>query len=186
MQPGCLVLVRKAVTQKIKPRQFALTLFLYIVWAIILCLLIKAPSIRLPAEALPTAHRCSCATSDNTLFSAVSTPPFPLLKIKEALYKVRGDLYAGAMKLHEDSLSIKGELELLVDEKDGEEIWNLTEGDSVEVGPFRVRSHLCHCHHSAVCALLLFVLVKCTCMLLPEVKLCLMNCMHMTLYCAVL
>lgn len=60
---------------------------------------------------------------------------------KEALYKVRGDLYAGAMKLHEDTLSITGELELLVDEKDGEEIWNLTEGDSVEVGPFRVSKH---------------------------------------------
>lgn len=74
----------------------------------------------------------------NALSSAVSSSPFPLLKIKEALYKVRGDLYAGAMKLHEDTLSIKGELELLVDEKDGEEIWNLTEGDSVEVGPFRV------------------------------------------------
>ena len=58
---------------------------------------------------------------------------------KEALYKVRGDLYAGAMKLHEDTLSITAQLELLVDEKDGEEIWNLTEGDSVEVGPFRVR-----------------------------------------------
>jgi len=57
---------------------------------------------------------------------------------KEALYKVRGDLYAGAMKLHEDTLSISAELELLVDEKDGEEIWNLTEGDAVEVGPFRV------------------------------------------------
>lgn len=63
---------------------------------------------------------------------------------KEALYKVRGDLYAGAMKLHEDTLSISGELELLVDEKDGEEIWNLTEGDSVEVGPFRVSKHKLH------------------------------------------
>ncbi len=59
---------------------------------------------------------------------------------KEALYKVRGDLYAGAMKLHEDTLSITAELELLVDEKDGEEVWNLTEGDAVELGPFRVRS----------------------------------------------
>ena len=45
------------------------------------------------------------------------------------------------MKLHEDTLSITGELELLVDEKDGEEIWNLTEGDSVEVGPFRVSNY---------------------------------------------
>ena len=63
-----------------------------------------------------------------------------MLKIKEALYKVRGDLYAGAMKLHEDTLSTTAELELLVDEKDGEEVWNLTEGDTVEVGPFRVRA----------------------------------------------
>ena len=59
---------------------------------------------------------------------------------KEALYKVRGDLYAGAMKLHEETLSITAELELLVDENDGEEIWNLTEGDAVEVGPFRVKT----------------------------------------------
>ena len=73
---------------------------------------------------------------------AVSCPPFPLSMNKEALYKVRGDLYAGAMKLHEDTLSITAELELLVDEKDGEEVWNLTEGDSVEVGPFRVSSNV--------------------------------------------
>lgn len=95
------------------------------------------------AGASPIVRRCRCAASDNTLYSAVSSSPFPLLKIKEALYKVRGDLYAGAMKLHEDSLSIKAELELLVDEKDGEEIWNLTVGDSVEVGPFRVRNPFC-------------------------------------------
>ena len=75
---------------------------------------------------------------------AVSCSPFPQRWNKEALYKVRGDLYAGAMKLHEDTLSITGELELLVDEKDGEEIWNLTEGDSVEVGPFRVSKHNSH------------------------------------------
>lgn len=107
------------------------------------------------ARAKPISHSPSCAGSDDTLYSAVSSSPFPLLKIKEALYKVRGDLYAGAMKLHEDTLSIKGELELLVDEKDGEEIWNLTEGDSVEVGAFRVRSHLYHfssfSHFAAVC-----------------------------------
>lgn len=69
---------------------------------------------------------------------AVCSRPFPLNLIKEALYKVRGDLYAGAMKLHADVLSISGELHLLVDEKDGEEIWNLTEGDNVELGPFKV------------------------------------------------
>ena len=57
---------------------------------------------------------------------------------KEALFKVRGDLFAGAMKLHEESLSITAELQLLVSEKDGDEIWNLTEGDDVELGPFRV------------------------------------------------
>lgn len=69
---------------------------------------------------------------------AVCSRPFPLTMIKEALYKVRGDLYAGAMKLHADVLSIPGELRLLVDEKDGDEFWNLTEGDSVEVGAFQV------------------------------------------------
>ena len=70
--------------------------------------------------------------------AAVCSCPFPLMMNKEALYKVRGDLYAGAMKLHADVLSITGELHLLVDEKDGEEVWNLTEGDGVEVGPFKV------------------------------------------------
>jgi len=78
---------------------------------------------------------------ENVPACAVSCSPFPQRWNKEALYKVRGDLYAGAMKLHEDTLSITGELELLVDEKDGEEIWNLTEGDSVEVGPFRVSKY---------------------------------------------
>lgn len=77
--------------------------------------------------------------NNSTMFAvAVCSRPFPLTMIKEALYKVRGDLYAGAMKLHADVLSIPGELRLLVDEKDGDEIWNLTEGDSVEVGAFQV------------------------------------------------
>ena len=102
----------------------------------------------LACHTLPDLHTANMLypTGNNTeCCSAVSGPPFPLIKNKEALYKVRGDLYAGAMKLHEETLSITAELELLVDEKDGEEIWNLTEGDSVEVGPFRVRAGACAC-----------------------------------------
>ena len=112
-------------------------------WERTLCWLTQATNLAC-ARASPVT-KCAevhCAGSDDNLYCAVSSSPFPLLKIKEALYKVRGDLYAGAIKLHEDTLSIKAELELLVDEKDGEEIWNLTEGDSVEVGPFRVRAAL--------------------------------------------
>lgn len=111
------------------------------VWERTLCLLTQATNLAC-ARASPVTKcaEVNCAGNDENLYCAVSSSPFPLLKIKEALYKVRGDLYAGAIKLHEDTLSIKGELELLVDEKDGEEIWNLTEGDSVEVGPFRVRA----------------------------------------------
>ncbi len=96
------------------------------------------PALPCPALALPLSQ------IEYVPACAVSCSPFPQRMNKEALYKVRGDLYAGAMKLHEDTLSIRGELELLVDEKDGEEIWNLTEGDSVEVGPFRVSKHKFH------------------------------------------
>lgn len=82
-------------------------------------------------------HTCRCLTV-LLLVCAVCSAPFPLELNKEALFKVRGDLFAGAIKLHEENLSISAEVQLLVDEKDGEEIWNLTQGDDVEVGPFRV------------------------------------------------
>lgn len=107
------------------------------------------PIARRPATYILLSIPCSIVCCSSTLPAtpslepvpayAVSNSPFPQRMNKEALYKVRGDLYAGAMKLHEDTLSITAELELLVDEKDSEEIWNLAEGDSVEVGPFRVR-----------------------------------------------
>lgn len=99
---------------------------------------LPCPALDLPCPALPLQP---LSQIENVPACAVSCSPFPQRWNKEALYKVRGDLYAGAMKLHEDTLSITGELELLVDEKDGEEIWNLTEGDSVEVGPFRVSKY---------------------------------------------
>ena len=87
----------------------------------------------------------------NSLFSdgSVASSPFPAHLNKVPLYKVRGDLYAGAVKVHEETEGVTAELELLVDEKDGDEIWNLTEGDSVEVGRFQVgcNTHACTTMH---------------------------------------
>lgn len=102
----------------------------------------RAPAWTLES-AVATGHCCLVLQStqqdmQQDLADAVSSAPFDLAMNKLALFKVRGDLYAGAVKMHEETPSVTAELELLVHEKDGDEIWNLTEGDSVEVGPFRV------------------------------------------------
>ena len=62
---------------------------------------------------------------------------------KQALFKVRGDIHSGEIKKVVENISVTWPLEVLVTEDDGDELWNLTEGDSVEVGPFKVGSLLC-------------------------------------------
>ena len=70
---------------------------------------------------------------------AVASAPFPQTLNRNALFKARGDISAGEIKIFKDILTVKAEVHLLVDEKEAEEVYNLTEGDSVEVGPFMVR-----------------------------------------------
>ena len=62
---------------------------------------------------------------------------------KQALFKVRGDIHSGEIKKVVENISVTWPLQVLVTEDDGDELWNLTEGDSVEVGPFKVGSLLC-------------------------------------------
>ena len=69
---------------------------------------------------------------------AVASAPFPQALNRNALFKARGDISAGEIKIFKDILTVKAEVHLLVDEKEAEEVYNLTEGDSVEVGPFVV------------------------------------------------
>lgn len=66
----------------------------------------------------------------------VSSPPFTLSANQDALFKARGDISAGEIKIFKDVLSVPGEVHLLVGEKEAEEVFNLTEGDKVEIGPF--------------------------------------------------
>ena len=62
---------------------------------------------------------------------------------KQALFKVRGDIHSGEIKKVVENISVTWPLQVLVAEDDGDEVWNLTEGDSVEVGPFKVGSRHC-------------------------------------------
>jgi hypothetical protein len=55
---------------------------------------------------------------------------------QDALFKARGDISAGEIKIFKDVLSVPGEVHLLVSEKEAEEVFHLTEGDKVEIGPF--------------------------------------------------
>eukprot|EP00891_Asterochloris_glomerata_P006684 jgi/Astpho2/6684/e_gw1.00101.62.1_t len=72
---------------------------------------------------------------ERDLFVAVPPPPMELNK--QALFKVRGDIHSGEIKKVVENISVTWPLQVLVTEDDGDELWNLTEGDSVEVGPFK-------------------------------------------------
>ena len=84
----------------------------------------------------------------------MASAPFPQALNRNALFKARGDISAGEIKIFKDILTVKAEVHLLVDEKEAEEVYNLTEGDTVEVGPFVVRpcprlSSVYSCNHSS-------------------------------------
>lgn len=69
---------------------------------------------------------------------AVASPPFPQYWNQDPLFKARGDISAGEIKIFKDIVSIEGQVELLMSQKEADEVFNLTEGDKVEVGPFVV------------------------------------------------
>jgi len=65
-----------------------------------------------------------------------SSPPFSSKINEPVLYKLRGDIPAGTMKLPQYSLSVKAPVELHVDEATNAELYAVTEGQELEVGPF--------------------------------------------------
>ena len=71
--------------------------------------------------------------------AAVSSPPFPLSRNQDPLFKARGDISAGEIKIFKEILSVEGQVDVLLSEKEAEEVFNLTDGDKLEVGPFKVR-----------------------------------------------
>ena len=57
-----------------------------------------------------------------------SSPPFSAKINVPVLYKLRGDIPAGTMKLPQFSLSVKAPIELHVDEATNPELYAVTEG----------------------------------------------------------
>ena len=70
----------------------------------------------------------------------MSSPPIPSVANQDPLFKARGDISAGEIKIFKDIVSVEGQADLLLSEKEAEEVFNLTEGDRVEIGPFKVIS----------------------------------------------
>lgn len=73
-----------------------------------------------------------------TSIAAVSSPPFPPSINEDALFKARNDISAGEIKIFKEVLSVAAEIHVLLGEKEAEEVYNLTEDDRVEIGPFVV------------------------------------------------
>ncbi|KAG0621303.1 hypothetical protein M758_3G009700 [Ceratodon purpureus] len=71
-----------------------------------------------------------------------SSPPFSAKINVPVLYKLRGDIPAGTMKLPQFSLSVKAPIELHVDEATNPELYAVTEGQELEVGPYVQESGL--------------------------------------------
>jgi hypothetical protein len=69
----------------------------------------------------------------------VASAPFPQALNREPLLTVRGDIYAGETKTVREQQSVMARLELLVEAGEADDLYNATEGDLVEVGPFAVR-----------------------------------------------
>lgn len=68
---------------------------------------------------------------------AVACAPFPLSMNKEALFRVRGDIYAGETKTVREEVSSMARLTLLVREGEAPEVWGMAEDDLVELGAFQ-------------------------------------------------
>lgn len=66
----------------------------------------------------------------------VSSPPFSKETNNSVLYKMRGDKPAGFVKAPNSTLSIKAPLRLHVTQSDFPLLYELKQGDEVEVGPF--------------------------------------------------
>ena len=69
--------------------------------------------------------------------------PFPQHLIKDALFRLRGDMVSGEIKKVKVLDSVKAELPLLVMEDDAPDLYKMAEDDIVEIGPFAVSLSLC-------------------------------------------
>ena len=65
-----------------------------------------------------------------------STPPFELKMLRDGLLRVRGDMTAGETKTASEDGTVKGELAVLVKESTSPELYNSSDADLFEVGPF--------------------------------------------------
>ena len=69
----------------------------------------------------------------------MASPPFPSMINQDPLFKARGDISAGEIKIFKDIVSLEGRVDLLLSQKEAEEVFNLSEDDRIEIGPFVVR-----------------------------------------------
>lgn len=67
----------------------------------------------------------------------VSSPPFPQALNSEPLFKIRGDLFAGDSKLPVEAISVKAELSLVVSKESAPDLYEATEDEAIELGPFK-------------------------------------------------
>lgn len=82
---------------------------------------------------------------------AVASAPPSMDDNREALFKLKGDIFAEGVKVVTEATSILGELHVLLSRQEAPEVWDLEVGDAVEVGPF-VGAGL-DLRSSAVCAI---------------------------------
>lgn len=75
----------------------------------------------------------------------VTSPLFSKDLNRTSLYMCRGDLPAGETKRVSDALTVRAHVAVYVQESQGKEVYNMTEGDLLEVGPFVVRVHVYVC-----------------------------------------
>lgn len=68
--------------------------------------------------------------------------PFPQHLIKDALFRLRGDMTSGEIKKVKVLDSVKAELPLLVMEDNAPDLYKMAEDDIVEIGPFAVSPSL--------------------------------------------
>lgn len=67
----------------------------------------------------------------------IASAPFAQALNKEPLFRVRGDIYANETKAVKEPITVMAELHLLVSKEEAPEVYNLAEGDALEVGPFQ-------------------------------------------------
>ncbi len=92
-------------------------------------------------DAWPTEMASTLSSTLRAKFAVAnpaSSAPWPESLNKGSLFKTRGDIFAGETKVRVELGSVQAELELLVELKQAPEVYNASEGDLFELGPFKV------------------------------------------------